>query len=75
MGRAADALPTLEQELASEAEWVRLHAAIVLDLIEDQARPAIPALHKALEDTENKYVVRVANRALNELEGTSRAVP
>ncbi|MCP5115356.1 MAG: sulfatase, partial [bacterium] len=75
MGRPGEAIPVLERELASEAEWVRLHAAIVLDLIGEQARPAIPALKKALDDKQNKYVVRVANRALNDLEGTDRVVP
>jgi len=37
--------------------------------------PAIDALKTALGDTENKYVVRMANHALNELEGTDRSVP
>lgn len=74
MGKERAALPVLIQELGSEQEWVRLNAAIVIDLIGDIARPVIPALHEALKDKQNKYVVRVANRALNELEGTDRAV-
>ena len=69
------ALPILTQELASEFEWVRLNAAIVLDEIDEMALPTIPALTKALEDKQNKYVVRVANRALNELNETNNAVP
>jgi hypothetical protein len=32
-------------------------------------------LKKATRDGQNKYVVRVANRALNELLGTSTIVP
>ena len=75
MDKERTALPVLIRELGSEQEWVRLNAAIVVDLIGDRARPAIPALHEALKDKQNKYVVRVANRALNELEGTDRAVP
>lgn len=68
------ALDQLIKDLAHEDQWTRLSAAIVLDEIDEQARPAIPVLHKALEDTECKYVVRVANRALNQLEGTDRSV-
>lgn len=68
-------LPVLTRELASDEEWVRLNAAIVLDEIDGQARPAIPALQTALKDRQNKYVVRVANRALNQLLGTQNTVP
>lgn len=69
------ALPVLTGELASPHEWVRLSAAIVLDEMDEQARAALPALKQALQDKQNKYVVRVANRAINDLEGTSRVVP
>lgn len=68
------ALDLLINELASNAEWVRLHAATALDEIGEKARPAVDALKDALRDRDNKYVVRVANRALNQLEGTSREV-
>ena len=54
---------------------MRLNAAIVLDEMDEQARPAVMALKEALKDRQNKYVVRVANRALNELLGTSNIVP
>jgi len=64
----------LVAELSSPHEWVRLHAALALDGIGEKARPAVPALKEALKDTHNKYVVRVANHALNELLGTSRRV-
>ncbi len=74
MGLVEAALPTLKRELASPEEWVRLNAAIVLDEIDEAARPAIPELKAALKDKQNKYVVRVANRALNELLGTNNAV-
>jgi hypothetical protein len=40
----------------------------------EQARPSIPALKKALVNQPNKYIVRVANRALNELLGTNHVV-
>jgi len=74
-GEYKQALPVLMAELDSEAEWVRLNAAIVLDEIDEAARPAIDALRKATRDRKNKYVVRVANRALNELLGEANIVP
>jgi len=69
-----DALSALIEELGSDEEWVRLHAAIALDRLDEKARPAISKLRRAVMDKENKYVARVANRALNQLEGTSRDV-
>ena len=75
MDQPARALEVLSRELASSEEWVRLNAAIVLDEMDEQARPAIMALKGAVKDRQNKYVVRVANRALNELLGTNTIVP
>jgi len=69
-----NALPVLISELKSQNEWVRLNSAIILDEIGEKARPAIGALKEALKDKENKYVVRVANHALNVLLGTSNRV-
>jgi uncharacterized sulfatase len=69
-----EALGALVAALESDREWVRLHAALALDAAEDAARPAIPQLKGALNDTENKYVVRVANRALNQMLGTDNEV-
>ena len=74
MGDVKKALPVLEAELKSEHQWGRLAAAIVLDEMDGQGRPAIPALKKALINQPNKYIVRVANRALNELLGTNNVV-
>ena len=39
----------------------------------EQARPTVTALQSVMEDP-NKYVVRVANHALNELLGTDNVV-
>jgi uncharacterized sulfatase len=75
LGEAKLALSALEAELQSEHQWGRLAAAIVLDEMDAQAKPAIPALKKALKNQPNKYIVRVANRALNELQGTKNVVP
>ena len=74
------ALPVLSQVLSEGRQWERLQAAIVLDEIDEMARPVISEMHKALKPKENlyakgKYTVRVINRALNQLEGTDRKVP
>ena len=74
MGSPQNALSVLETELAHDDQWVRLLAAQVLDEMDEQARPALGALTKALEDP-NRYVVRVVNRAVNKLEGTNNIVP
>jgi uncharacterized sulfatase len=75
LGEVKLALPVLEAELQSEHQWGRLAAAIVLDEMDAQAKPSIPALKKALKNQPNKYIVRVVNRALNELQGTNNVVP
>ncbi len=75
LGATNAAIRVLEQELTSEHQWGRLAAAIVLDEMDEQARAALPTLKKALKDQPNKYIVRVANRAINELENTNNQVP
>ncbi|MFT5130296.1 MAG: hypothetical protein ACI8W8_003926 [Rhodothermales bacterium] len=75
MGKTKDALPQLANELSGEQEWARLRAAIVLDELDEVARPTLPALKKALSKQPNKYIIRVANRAVNELLGTENRVP
>ena len=80
LGMPKKALPVLTKELEDGEQWERLHAAIVLDEMEEQARPALKAMHAALMPRNDlyangKYVVRVINRALNQLEGTNRTVP
>jgi len=75
MNKPAKALPVLEAELAGEHQWARCQAAIVLDEIDEMARPAEKALKAALSNQPNKYITRVANRALNELNNTNNVVP
>jgi uncharacterized sulfatase len=80
MGQPDEALPVLVHVLENGAQWERLQAAIVLDEIDEQARPVIPALRRALKPrpdlyAKGKYVVRVINRALNQLENTNNTVP
>ena len=73
MGDPDVGLPTLTAELQHEDNWVRLYAALVLDEMGETSRPAIKDLQSVMDD-ENKYVVRVANHALNYLLGTQNAV-
>lgn len=79
LGKPQKALPVLTAVLEDGAQWERLHAANVLDEIDEQARPVLAAMHAALEPRQDleqagKYTVRVINRALNQLEGTVREV-
>jgi uncharacterized sulfatase len=75
MGETDKALPVLIEMLRGEHQWGRLQAAIVLDGIDQEARPAEAALKDALKGQPNKYITRVANRALNEMNGTNNVVP
>ena len=68
------ALSELSKSLKSAEQWSRLHAAIVLDEANEKARPALPALKNALKNQPNKYIVRVANKAVNDLLGTANTV-
>ena len=80
LDRPQKALPVLTKELDEGEQWERLQAAIVLDEIDEMAGPVLSEMHAALEPrtdlyANGKYVVRVLNRALNQLEGTNRKVP
>jgi uncharacterized sulfatase len=73
------ALPVLIKEMTTGTQWERLHAAIVLDEIDEQARPVVDQMRQGLEyqpgfNSDGKYRVRVMNRALNELNGTDNVV-
>lgn len=67
-------LAVLDQALSHEDEWVRLSASIILDEMGETAQPSVAALTSVMQDP-NKYVVRVANHALNQLQGTTNEVP
>lgn len=75
LGQSDVAIKLLCDELNSEHQWGRLAAAIVLDEMDEQARPALASLQAALKDQPNKYIIRVTNRAVNELQGTEHIVP
>lgn len=76
-------LPVLIEELENDNRWVRLRAANEIDLLGEEARPAIPALKKAKQqslydaknDKRDKYLARAANHILNRLLGTNDVVP
>ncbi|MCP4849094.1 MAG: sulfatase-like hydrolase/transferase [Verrucomicrobiaceae bacterium] len=75
LGKPEIAIPLLVNELKSEHQWGRLAAAIVLDEMDEEARPALKALQEAVKKPQpNKYIVRVANRAVNDLLGTDNRV-
>jgi N-sulfoglucosamine sulfohydrolase len=74
MNQPQQALPVLIAAMEDDNQWARLQAAIVLDNINEMARPAEAVLKKALTDQPNKYITRVANRALNVMNGTENAV-
>ena len=70
------ALEVLKDELKSDHQWGRLAATIVIDEMDEDARPLINDLKKVLKTRQpNKYIIRVANRALNDLLGTNNQVP
>ncbi len=75
MGKTTEALPLLGRELSGEHQWARLQASIALDYLDETARPELPALKGALKDQPNKYIIRVSNKAVNDLEGTQNRVP
>ena len=80
LGKPSKALPVLVEVLRDGEQWERLHAAIVLDEIDQLANPVKEAMRAALQPREDlyaagKYVVRVLNRALNQLEGTENIAP
>jgi arylsulfatase A-like enzyme len=63
IGRLADALPVLERGLKDDNEWVRLHAATLLDVLGPKADPVREAIKAAAGD-KNEYVRRVIEHAV-----------
>jgi uncharacterized sulfatase len=79
LGKPDDALPVLVDTLKKGSQWQRLQASIVMDEIDEQAKPILAEMKEGLKPKKGlqqggKYVVRVLNRALNELEGTNNTV-
>jgi uncharacterized sulfatase len=73
LNKESDGLKTLSAGLKDKDEWTRLNAALVLDEVGEKARPLIQDLQSVMND-KNKYVVRVANHALNAMLGTENVV-
>ena len=74
-GEIDSALGLLKNELKSPHQWGRLATAIVIDEMGEDARPLVDDLKKVLKIRQpNKYIIRVANRALNDLLGTENQV-
>jgi arylsulfatase A-like enzyme len=79
MGSPAPALPVLADVLDNGTQWARVHAANVIDEIDQQALPILETMKRNLAYrkemvADGKYTVRVLNRALNELLGTKNEV-
>ena len=68
-------LAALEAHLSGDNEWARLEAIIVLDELEETARPSLAVMQHALKEQPNQYIVRAANKAVNDLLGTENRVP
>jgi len=66
IGELDDALKKLAELLGHENEWVRLHAANVLDYMDKEATPYTDLMLKHLDD-ESGYVPRVMQKALSDL--------
>lgn len=75
MGMTSHGLAALERRLSDPNEWARLEAAIVLDELGETARPVLASMKAEWDRHPNKYIVRVLNKAVNDLEGTDRRVP
>ena len=76
LGDTDSALKVLRKELRSDHQWGRLAAAIVIDEMGEPGRKVVKDLKEVLSTRQpNKYILRVANRALNDLLGTENRVP
>lgn len=75
MGDDPKALRVVADAMKGGNEWARLEAAIVLDELDEGARPVLKDLQAGLDKQPNKYIVRVSNKAVNDLLGTDNKVP
>lgn len=68
-------IEVLKNEIENQDEWTRLLTAQVLDELDEKAKPLESQLQKIIDQNDpNKYVIRLANRALNELNKTNNVV-
>ena len=64
----------LAEGLSSKNEWTRLQTALVIDDFSFAALNLEKKSKELIKNDPNKYVVRVLNHALNELNGTKKKV-
>ena len=67
-------MKVLSSGLKAENEWTRLQTALVLDDFHYALKVLEKQSQNLIDSDTNKYVVRVLNHGLNELNGTSRKV-
>ena len=67
-------IKVLSSGLKAENEWTRLQTALVLDDFQYALKVLENQSQNLIDSDTNKYVVRVLNHGLNELNGTSRKV-
>ena len=68
LGRHQEAVPVLVEGLGDESEWVRLRAAIVLDGLDERARPVLAEMKAAFREGERNYPNRVLVKVFQDLE-------
>jgi uncharacterized sulfatase len=67
-GEERIALPVLVEALKNPTDKTRMFAMVALDKIGEKARPALPQIQAAAQDSDD-YVTRVAQTVLNRLQG------
>jgi N-sulfoglucosamine sulfohydrolase len=67
LGSTEDVLAVLTEALDHPSEEVQLHAANVVDRVDEKARPLLDKMRE-LAGTESKYVQRVMEKAVSDLE-------
>ncbi len=51
IGRPDGVMPVVQEAVSHDSEWIRLRAANVLERLGERARPAVPQIRQALENT------------------------
>ena len=67
-------IKVLSNGLKAENEWTRLQTALVLDDFQYALKVLEKQSQNLIDSDNNKYVVRVLNHGLNELNGTLNKV-
>ena len=72
--QSEELMKVLSNGLKAENEWTRLQTALVLDDFQNAHKVLEKRSQNLIDSDTNKYVVRVLNHGLNELNGTSNKV-